>query len=113
MATLFVYGTLCRPAVRRRILGRAVTAVKATLKGYKRLNGKWPYLVKKPGGKVTGEILKNLTSRDLKKLDAYEEVEKGIYIRAGITLGGKKHFVYLPDLSKWPKAWQAPQKTTL
>jgi gamma-glutamylcyclotransferase (GGCT)/AIG2-like uncharacterized protein YtfP len=106
MATLFVYGTLCRPAIRRKILGRIVPAVKTMLKGYKRINGKWPYLVKKPGGLVKGEILKNLTPLDFKKLDAYEEVGKGMYIRARLTLNGKRHFVYLPDLSKWPKAWQ-------
>lgn len=106
MATLFIYGTLCRASVRCRVLGRAGLTVKAVLKGYKRVNGKWPYLVKKRGGKVKGEILQGLKARDFKKLDAYEDVAMGLYRRARIPLKGKRHFVYLPDLSKWPKAWQ-------
>jgi gamma-glutamylcyclotransferase (GGCT)/AIG2-like uncharacterized protein YtfP len=104
LSTLFVYGTLCKPALRRRVLGRTVTSVKAVLKSWQRRDGKWPYLVKKPGSVVKGEILQNLTARDFKKLDAYEWVGKGVYVRVLAIIGGEKVFVYLPG-PKWPKSW--------
>lgn len=94
-AVVFVYGTLTDPGCAERVLGRSEGiggptpgdgidyefVGKATLDGLRRVEGEYPTLV--PGGSTEGRLLRT-TSRGIERLDAYEGVDRGLYVRVPI-----------------------------
>lgn len=111
---VFVYGTLTDPVRARAVLGRADSGTRAgttepsewefvgeaTLEGLRRLDGEYPTLV--PGGSVDGRLLA-VDEAGLEALDAYEGVDRGLYVR-----------VTIPSLdpSDGPQTGTEPEKAT-
>ena len=89
---LFVYGSLRDPDVRTRVLGRhaGIITTLATLHGHIRQTVPsfgYPFLVTAaPSDRVDGEIILGLTEADYPRLDAYEDVDEGLYVRARVTV---------------------------
>ncbi|MFQ3319420.1 MAG: gamma-glutamylaminecyclotransferase [Natronomonas sp.] len=77
----FVYGTLRDPARARELLGHADFGPDVRLVGLQRVEGEYPTLA--PGGETDGRVLR-LTGDDLAALDAYEGVDRGLYVRVRI-----------------------------
>lgn len=72
---LFAYGTLQVPEVMERVLGRALTAVRATLLDHAcfSLRGRvYPAIVERPGAAVEGIVYSGVGEQDLELLDLYE-----------------------------------------
>ena len=90
--SLFVYGTLTDPAIRARVLGarERVSARPARLAGYRRLTipgFEYPVIaVGEPDDRVEGQILDGLTADDFAALDAYEDVDEGLYARVRVDI---------------------------
>lgn len=90
--TLFIYGSLCDPALCKKLLGKNVERMPATLPGFrrKRLRGyAYPVARKESEVAIRGTLLLGLSKSDLQKLDAYEEIPHGpyqriwVFVRAG------------------------------
>jgi gamma-glutamylcyclotransferase (GGCT)/AIG2-like uncharacterized protein YtfP len=81
---VFVYGTLTDPDRAASVLGEPPDyAGDGTLVGCHRVDGDYPTLA--PGGRVTGRLLR--TDEDgLAALDAYEGVDRGLYVRVSVPL---------------------------
>jgi gamma-glutamylcyclotransferase (GGCT)/AIG2-like uncharacterized protein YtfP len=104
---LFVYGSLRDSDVRARVLGARsalVTIVPATLHGHARITAPgfaYPFLVPtdEEASRVDGELLLGLTDADYVVLDAYEDTDDGLYVRAEVTAetedGGVTAYTYL------------------
>lgn len=118
-ASLFVYGTLCDPAKRQKVLGHPCQAVPASLRGYERRQGRYPYLLPKPGHAVEGWVLAGLGAEDFAKLDDYEGVAprfiqgafRRLYTRARAEVWNAAGeavpcWVYLAQLADWPPGWR-------
>jgi gamma-glutamylcyclotransferase (GGCT)/AIG2-like uncharacterized protein YtfP len=71
---LFVYGTLIRAGLRRRLLGRRVEARPARLPGFERRRRRHFYIMRRAGATTAGMLLFGLGERDLRVLDEYEQV---------------------------------------
>lgn len=91
-ASLFVYGTLTDPHVRKRVIGVSKTGKKDVLDNFKKVKkGNFPNIVKKKDDEVEGQLVTSLSSRQLSKVDDWEEK----YKRIEVTLrSGKKAFAY-------------------
>ena len=89
---LFVYGSLRDPRVRARVLGErpGLTTRPAILRGHARrtvLDFDYPFLVPADAGaRVDGELILGLADADYSVLDAYEDVDDGLYVRAAVTV---------------------------
>ncbi len=85
--SIFVFGTLMDPKIRFRVLGRTIPSAwvrPAWVMGFVRqpvLGRSYPMLVPRPRGRVRGQVIRNLSPRDLARLDAYEGEE---YVRSPI-----------------------------
>ena len=96
---LFVYGTLMWPEVVQAILGRAVAAEDALLKGFKRCRMKgvlYPGLKRDQASSVKGKLLRGLTDEDFQRLDKfegdeYERISSKVQTRHGLV----EAYVYL------------------
>lgn len=101
---VFVYGTLTDPDRAATVLDAAPTyAGDGTLVGLHRVDGDYPTLA--PGGRVAGRLLR--TDMDgLAALDAYEGVDRGLYVRVSVPLadGAGTVETYVGD----PAALDAP-----
>ncbi|MFC7176640.1 gamma-glutamylcyclotransferase family protein [Halosegnis marinus] len=101
---VFVYGTLCDPARVREVAPSADLGPAATLYGLRRVEGRYPTLA--PGGSVAGRILR---TDDIAVLDAYEGVERGLYVRVSVPAeeGPVETYVGDPDRldTAEPVAW--------
>ncbi|USZ74218.1 gamma-glutamylcyclotransferase [Halorussus vallis] len=75
----FVYGTLTDPDRVSRVVSAFEFVGDATLDGLRRVEGQYPTLA--PGGTVSGRILR---TPEIEALDAYEGVERGLYVRVGV-----------------------------
>lgn len=75
---LFVYGTLRDPEHAREVVGHADFGPDARLVGLGCASGRYPTLV--PDGETEGRVLR-LEDGDLGVLDAYEGVDRGLYVR--------------------------------
>lgn len=119
---LFVYGTLMADEKQQELLGRLCAAVPATLNGYKRHGGIWPYILPDADGLVEGWLLMDLTLDDLAILDDYEaitpqEVEgktRTLYKREQILASDENGqertcWVYHPLLEDWEQTWLAKE----
>lgn len=87
MADLFVYGTLTFDGVLKSLLGYVPQKEAVVVNGYYartiNLDGwePFPVLMCDASRCVSGYVLKNLTAEDYKKLDCYEYLHQGYYIR--------------------------------
>lgn len=97
MEQLFVYGTLCQPAVVKKIIGRAVFGIPATLRGYRKksvsyYDGNCFVVITDRGSSVKGEIL-FVTKQELQLFD---EHEYRIYVRKRVRLtNSQKAWTYV------------------
>ena len=106
---VFVYGTLTDPERAERMLGRSEDiggpapgdgidyefVGETTVDGLRRVEGEYPTLV--PGGSVEGRLLRT-TPRGIERLDAYEGVNRGLYVRVPIPReGGGRVRTYVGD----------------
>ncbi|RQH01998.1 gamma-glutamylcyclotransferase family protein [Natrarchaeobius oligotrophus] len=80
---VFVYGTLTDRARVERVLeiGRFAFDGEATLEGLHRIEGRYPTLA--PGGSAEGRLL-CVECAALERLDRYEGVESGLYVRVSV-----------------------------
>ncbi|WP_226480446.1 gamma-glutamylcyclotransferase family protein [Natrinema amylolyticum] len=86
---VFVYGTLTDPERVATVLeidppdAAAAFAGRATLEGLHRVDGRYPTLA--PGGSVDGRLLA-VDDAGLERLDRYEGVESGLYVRVAVPV---------------------------
>lgn len=82
---VFTYGSLVDPRCLDEVLGHAHRGERlaARLSGFQRITGRYPYpfVVARPGQHVDGVLVMDLSPRDVQILDAYEEVDAGVYDR--------------------------------
>jgi gamma-glutamylcyclotransferase (GGCT)/AIG2-like uncharacterized protein YtfP len=81
---LFVYGTLLDAGFASRFLERPVEIEPARLLDFEllRLEGfSYPTVFEAPGEVVGGGLCRRLTGEDYERLDAYEGVHEGLYVR--------------------------------
>ena len=89
---LFVYGTLMDSAVRARVMGarECVSARPARLVGYHRLTipgFEYPVIAAgSPADRIEGLLLDGMTADDFAALDAYEDVDEGMYARVRVDI---------------------------
>ena len=89
------------------------------LAGYRRRDGRYPYLAADPTAHTAGPLVLNLTVPELARLDDYEGVAptliegawRRLYTRASAEVtcrDGRKVccWLYLPNLDEWPSAWR-------
>ena len=119
IADLFVYGTLTNPVTLQRVLGRTHPAIGAVLMGYRRHEGKYPYLVRASGRALRGWVLRKLGRAEFECLDHYEVTTpqrhhgamSRLYcrelVKVVMTGGVSVHcWVYMPFLDDWPASWR-------
>ena len=80
---VFVYGTLTDPDRADAVLDEWAYRNDAVLEGLHRVVGAYSTLA--PGGSVEGRLLE---TDEVDRLDAYEGVESGLYVRVGVPLVG-------------------------
>ncbi|WP_251341255.1 gamma-glutamylcyclotransferase family protein [Haloplanus halophilus] len=90
---VFVYGTLTEPDRVASVVDSFVFVGAAVLEGCHPVAGRYPTLA--PGGETAGRLLR---TDEIEALDAYEGVERGLYVRvdAPRTDGGSAA-VYVGD----------------
>lgn len=92
---LFVYGTLLREAIQRKVIGRIPASQPATLNGYHRLrmlDKPYPVIRPSPNAKVNGRLLGGLTHRQLRQVDRYEGKEyRRKRVRVRLPDGSHRH----------------------
>ena len=76
---VFVYGTLTDEERADRVLDDYRFRGSARVEGLERVDGRYPTLA--PAGSVDGLILR---TDDLRALDAYEGVDRGLYVRVAV-----------------------------
>jgi len=101
---VFVYGTLTEPDRVGSVVDSFVFVGGAVLEGCHPVSGRFPTLA--PGGETAGRLLR---TDDVAALDAYEEVDGGLYVRASVprTDGGDVA-IYVGD----PDALDAAESVT-
>jgi gamma-glutamylcyclotransferase (GGCT)/AIG2-like uncharacterized protein YtfP len=102
---LFTYGTLLDEVFMEQLLEHPVWFEPARLQGYRtellEVFG-WPILVLAEGETVDGRLYRDLNPEDFRRLDAYEGVGEGLYVRvvatalAGEDGGEEQAFAYVP-----------------
>jgi gamma-glutamylcyclotransferase (GGCT)/AIG2-like uncharacterized protein YtfP len=80
---VFVYGTLTDPGRVDRLLDEWSFGRDAVLDGLRRVDGECPTLA--PAGSVEGRILR---TPEIEMLDAYEGVDRGLYVRETVPWEG-------------------------
>lgn len=80
---VFVYGTLTEPGQVTRVVDSYSFLGSATLDGLHPVQGQYPTLV--PGDRTGGRLLR---TDDVAALDAYEGVDRGLYVRVAVPLEG-------------------------
>lgn len=90
---VFVYGTLTDPERAGAVLDDWRDHGPAVLEGCHRVDGRYPTLT--PGGSVAGRLL---VTDELDRLDAYEGVADGLYVRVPVPVrDGGTVWVYVGD----------------
>jgi gamma-glutamylcyclotransferase (GGCT)/AIG2-like uncharacterized protein YtfP len=97
---LFVYGSLMEPDLRRRLLGREVSAQRAYLRDFEHRRADYFYVVRQPGATVEGLVLGALSPGEFSALDRYEEVPR-LYTREQLAIHSvdgrpRRAWIYLP-----------------
>jgi gamma-glutamylcyclotransferase (GGCT)/AIG2-like uncharacterized protein YtfP len=80
---VFVYGTLTTPAQVAQVVDSYSFVGAAVLDGLHPVEGQYPTLA--PGGSVGGRVLR---TDDVSALDAYEGVDRGLYVRVAVPWRG-------------------------
>jgi len=80
---VFVYGSLTEPVQVSRVLDSYVFVGPAVLSGLHAVEGEYPTLA--PGGSVGGRLMR---TEDVDALDAYEGVDRGLYVRVSVPFCG-------------------------
>ncbi len=103
---VFAYGSLLDEEFLANLLGHPVPSDPAVLDGFtvETLAAfDWPVLVHADGGTVAGRLYRDLDGEDLRRLDAYEGVEEGLYVRVAVPVRTSSQaadeetaYVYLP-----------------
>lgn len=100
----FVYGTLTDSDQVGRVLDDYRFEGPATLSGLHRVEGRYPTLA--PGGSVDGRLLR---TPEIGRLDDYEGVDRGLYVRVAVPLvddpGEVAVYVGDPDRLGAPASW--------
>ena len=78
---VFVYGTLTDPERAAAVLDDWRYVGEAVLDGMYHVDGQYPTLA--PGGSVDGRLLE---TDEVDRLDAYEGVDRGLYVRVAVPL---------------------------
>jgi gamma-glutamylcyclotransferase (GGCT)/AIG2-like uncharacterized protein YtfP len=99
-STLFVYGSLLAEPHRQQILGRQISAIPATLRGYERKRRRHFFIPARAGSSTIGLMLLNLNARDFRTLDRYEELPT-LYTREKVSVEDsagelRRCWIYLP-----------------
>ena len=84
MVNIFVYGTLMFPEIREIVGGRAFSTEPATVEGFcvfRVKNATFPGLLRTPGSVAEGQILKEISEKELARFDAYEDC---FYVRSTV-----------------------------
>lgn len=100
---VFVYGTLTDASQAEALLDEWWFDGEAVLDGLERVDGRYPTLA--PGGSTAGRLL---VTPELDRLDAYEGVDRGLYLRASVPMaGGDRAWLYVgdPDRLDAPADW--------
>jgi gamma-glutamylcyclotransferase (GGCT)/AIG2-like uncharacterized protein YtfP len=124
---LFVYGSLRDPRVRARLLGRDTNLATrpAILRGHARQmvpDFGYPFVVAAaPESQVDGEVLLGLQTHEYAILDAYEDVDEGLYVRVRVSVetpdGALEAWTYLkgptaPGPPPSSQLWACPHPPT-
>ena len=107
---VFVYGTLTEPDAVAGVADSFVFVGPATLTGLRLVEGRYPTLA--PGGETAGRLLR---TEEIDALDAYEDVDGGLYVRETVPLDAPADYpeaaaVYVGDPDRldadatWPGA---------
>jgi hypothetical protein len=93
------------------VLAHDVSVQPASLPDHAVQQGKWPYLRAEAGQSAPGLLLLDLSESDYARLDDYEDVAAGLYVRetmhAMLPDNSKTAcFVYRPVLEHWPEDWR-------
>ncbi|MFD1513087.1 gamma-glutamylcyclotransferase family protein [Halomarina rubra] len=110
---VFVYGTLTDPDRTASVLDAFEFGPDATLVGCHRVEGAYPTLA--PGGETEGRILR---TANLGALDAYEGVDRGLYVRETLAGPAGPCAVYVGDPERldadtdatWPGSGAFPER---
>ena len=81
---VFVYGTLTDPERVEGVLAEYAFGGEMVLRGLYHVDGTYPTLA--PGGQVAGRLLK---TPEIERLDRYEGVERGLYVRVAVPVENK------------------------
>lgn len=93
MTRVFVYGTLTDRERVDELLDRYELGDRVVLQGLRRVEGQYPTLA--PGGECEGRLLE---TPEIDRLDAYEGVESGLYLRASVPVDdGESADCYVGD----------------
>lgn len=88
----FVYGTLTDPGRVSTVVDEFAFEGPAILTGFRRIDGRYPTLAPGRGGlpddpsQVDGRLLR---TDEVAALDAYEGVDRGLYVRAAVPVAGR------------------------
>lgn len=113
---VFVYGTLTEPERVAEVLDSYVFVGPATLTGLGLVEGRYPTLA--PGGETAGRLLR---TDAVDALDAYEDIEGGLYVRERVPLDAPADYpdtaaVYVGDPDRldadatWPGSGPFPER---
>ena len=92
---VFVYGTLTEEERVDAVLDDYSFRGPARIEGLDRIDGQYPTLAPAPDRSVVGRILR---SDDLDALDAYEGVDRGLYVRVSVPRSdGEQVATYVGD----------------
>ena len=110
---VFVYGTLREPDRAREVVGHTDFGPDARLVGLRRVEARYPTLA--PGGETDGRVLR-LRDGDLEATDAYEGVDRGLYVRIRVPDGSGGLWTYVGDPARldtevaWPGDGSFPRR---
>lgn len=107
---LFVYGTLLNPEFVANLLERPFIPESAELLDFELFDLPglpYPVVVAAPGSRVQGRLYRHLTEEDFERLDAYEGVAEGLYLRTAAKIvvaaseadsepAAERAYVYVP-----------------
>ena len=89
---VFAYGTLMIPQVIAKVTGTDLAGLTARLDGFTRFEattrrrGNFPTVVPHRQGTVVGTLYRDLTPTQMARLDWFEDVEHGYYIKQVVTV---------------------------
>ncbi len=92
MPNVFAYGTLMFPEVAVPIAQIYADGEPTTIHGFRRYEaltrswGNFPAIVRDPGSTVDGLLFRDLSRQQLDRLDRFEDIQDGLYVREEIRI---------------------------